>query len=126
MIPCDACGNQNPLNTRFCRQCGERLVINQDVVAQALQDDFAEGRSLRWMARGSSAVSVGGFLLVCALVLRLVVVPPLPLADVPPVDAGSVMPEVLPVAETAKGAPPAAKAKPPAPVDVPAAKPAKP
>lgn len=114
MITCDACGNQNPLNSRFCRQCGARLVINQGAVEQALQDDFAEGRSLRWMARGSSAVSVGGFLLMCGLVLRFVVVPPLPPAEVPPVDAGSVVPEVLPVAEAAKETP--AKAKPPVPV----------
>lgn len=98
MIPCDACGHQNPLTTRFCRQCGERLVINQEAVAQALQDDLAEGRSLRWLARGSSAMSVGGFLLLCGLVLRFVVVPPLPAPDVPPVEAGSVVPAPLPSA----------------------------
>lgn len=96
MIPCDACGHQNPLTSRHCRQCGVKLVINQDAVVQALQNDFAEGRSLQWLARGGSAVSLGGFLLLCALVLRFVVVPPLPPAEVPPVEAGSVLPELPP------------------------------
>lgn len=93
MIACTACGKQNPLATRYCRQCGAKLVVNQASVAQAMEDEFAIGRSLRWMARGHSMLSIGGFLLACALVLRFVVVPPLPSADVPPVDAGSVLPE---------------------------------
>ncbi len=96
MITCATCSHQNPLGTRYCRTCGNKLVVNQGVVEQAIQDDFAEGRSLRQMARGISAVSIGGFLRFSALVLSYVVVPPLPPADVPSVEAGSVLPETTP------------------------------
>lgn len=96
MITCGACGTQNQLTGRYCRKCGAKLVINQEAVTQALQDDLAEGRSMRWLAAGRSALSIGGFLLVCALVMRYVVVPAMPPADIPPVEAGSVMPEAKP------------------------------
>lgn len=96
MIPCGACGNQNPIQSRYCRQCGAKLVVDHAAVAQALLDDAVIARSERWLARGRSALSVGVFLLVCALVLRYVLVPQLPPADIPEVDAGSVLPDEAP------------------------------
>lgn len=110
MIPCDACGHQNPIATRFCRSCGAKLVVRQETVFKAVADDLAEGRSLRWIQRGNSAVAIGGFLLVCALVLRYAVVPPFPRVDIPPVDAGSIVPDKLPVPPAVPPAPDAAPA----------------
>lgn len=116
MIPCQSCGHQNPIATRFCRSCGVRLELKQEAVFKAVNDDLAEGRSLRWLARGNSAMAFGGFLLVCGLVLRYAVVPPFPRADIPPVDVGSVLPAKLP-AVAPEAQPKADAAVPPKPAE---------
>jgi hypothetical protein len=93
MIPCQVCGNQNPIGTRFCRACGERIaVVKVDQLAAAVRDDQVSAASLRRLEGGRSLLLVGLFLLVCALVLRYAVVPPLPAADVPPLPAGELLP----------------------------------
>lgn len=111
MIPCQQCGHQNPIASRYCRSCGVKLEVKQETVFKAVSDDLAEGRSLRWLARGNSALAIGGFILVCGLVLRYAVVPPFPRADIPPVDAGGVVPDKLPsiAAPPEPAAEPAAK-----------------
>jgi hypothetical protein len=93
MIPCQACGNQNPIGTRFCRSCGERIaVVKVEQLAAAVRDDQVTVASQRRLEGGRSLLMVGLFLLVCALVLRYAVVPSLPAADVPPLPAGELLP----------------------------------
>ncbi|MBN8526035.1 MAG: hypothetical protein J0M02_11930 [Planctomycetes bacterium] len=110
MIPCQACGNQNPIGTRYCRRCGEKVHADQQQVMQAVQSTNDDLASRKWLERGRSALVIGAFLLVCALVLRYAVVPPMPSAEVPPVDAGPFIPAELPKVEAkAEAAAPAVK-----------------
>ncbi len=111
MILCQVCGNQNPIGTRYCRRCGEKIQVDQQQVFQAVQDNQSEINSKRWMERGRSLLVIGGFFLVCALVLRYAVVPPMPVTEVPPVDVGGFIPAELPKIEL-KAEPAAAPPKP--------------
>lgn len=104
MIPCQSCGNDNPIGTRYCRRCGTKIEVNQQQVVAAVQRDQADVAATRWFERGRSALIIALFFLTCALVLRYSIVPPLPAADVPPVDVGGILPSELPTAE-AKPAP---------------------
>jgi hypothetical protein len=115
MILCQVCGNQNPIGTRYCRRCGEKIQIGQQQVFQAVQDNQSEIDSKRWLERGRSLLVIGGFFLVCALVLRYAVVPPMPVAEVPSVEIGSFVPTELPTIEL-KAEP---AAEPPKPVVAP-------
>lgn len=141
MIPCQVCGNQNPIGTRYCRRCGEKIQVDQRQLFEAVQEDQDAKASLRWIERGRSLLVMGLFLLVCALVVSQALVPAMPVAEVPPVAAGALLPGNLPRVEVrpeAKAATmpeakpavvPAAKAeaKPvavPAPAAAPPAKPA--
>jgi len=96
MIPCQACGNQNPIATRYCRKCGAKLEVKPQDVVEAVSRDNADLSAQRWFEGGRSALIIGMFFLTCALVLRYAVVPPMPLADVPPVDFGGILPAELP------------------------------
>jgi len=96
VIPCQSCGKQNPIGTRYCRACGTKIEVNQQQVFQAVSEDRADAASTRWFERGRSLLIIGLFFLTCALVLRLSVVPPMPVADVPPVDVGGFLPKQLP------------------------------
>ena len=109
MIPCQSCGNDNPIGTRYCRRCGTKIEVNQEQVVAAVQRDQADVASARWFERGRSALIIGLFFLTCALVLRYSIVPPLPAADVPPVDIGGILPAELPKAEVKPAVKPAVK-----------------
>ena len=100
MITCQSCGNQNPMGTRFCRRCGIKIEVDQQQVFESVQRDNADAASTRWFERGRSALIIGLFFLTCALVLRYSVVPPIPAADVPPVNVGGFLPEQLPKVES--------------------------
>ena len=109
MISCQACGNDNPIGTRYCRRCGTKIEVNQEQVVAAVQRDQADVAAARWFERGRSALIIGLFFLTCALVLRYSIVPPLPAADVPPVDVGGILPSELPRVEAKAEAKPAVK-----------------
>lgn len=106
MIPCQACGNQNPIGTRYCRACGTKIEFTPGQVLEAVQRDQAALASSRWFELGRSALIIGLFFLTCALVLRYSIVPPMPAADVPPVDVGSFLPRELPKVEAKAAAKP--------------------
>ncbi len=112
MIPCQACGKQNPIGTRYCRACGTKIEINQDLVVQAVTEDRADAASARWFERGRSLLIIGMFFMTCALVMRLSVVPPMPVADVPPIDVGGFLPTQLPKSAAAAEAKPVKSAVP--------------
>ena len=83
MIPCQSCNHENPVSARYCHSCGTKLDRSKKRVLAAVIADRHEDGSFRWMARGHSMLLVGGFLLLCALVLRYIVIPDMPSADVP-------------------------------------------
>ena len=109
MISCQSCGNQNPIGTRYCRKCGTKIEVNQQLVEEAVQRDQADVASSRWFERGRSALIISLFFLTCALVLRYSIVPPMPPADVPVVDVGGFLPTELPKASAKVDAKPAVK-----------------
>ena len=83
MIPCSKCFFSNPMGTRWCRQCGEKLEINARMVeASVAATDVAnaDDRILGW---GRSAFSTGAFILITTIILRSALVPALPPADIP-------------------------------------------
>jgi hypothetical protein len=83
MISCQKCAHDNPIGTVFCRGCGVRLEVNlQDIERSIIGSRKADldDHVFRW---GRSSFALCGFLLVCALVLRHVVAPPMPPSDWP-------------------------------------------
>lgn len=114
MIPCQSCGNQNPIGTRYCRKCGTKIEVQQGAIVEAVERDNADLSSQRWLERGRSALIIGLFFLTCGLVLRFSIVPPMPAADVPPVEIGPWLPDELPKkSEPVEGKEPAKDAKKP-------------
>jgi hypothetical protein len=112
MISCQSCGNQNPIGTRYCRRCGTKIEFTPGLVLAAVQREQAAAASSRWFEHGRSALTIGLFLLTCALVLRYAVVPPMPAAEVPAVGVGSFLPRELPKPEAKSEAQPAPKGVP--------------
>lgn len=109
MIPCQSCGAQNPIGTRYCRACGTKLEVQQAQVFSAVKQDIAKHAADRWLQRGRSMLMIGAFLLTAALAFLYAVVPELPPAVVPLQDAGPVVPEFPATAPApAQPAPPAA------------------
>ena len=83
MIPCSKCLFVNPMGTRWCRQCGDKLDLNAQQVeasVNATQAAEAEDRLVAW---GRSAFSAGIFILITTIVVRLALVPALPPAEIP-------------------------------------------
>ncbi len=83
MIPCQKCGKVNPMTTLFCHGCGQRLSLTLGQVANSVAATEVGKRDLAILASGRSAVTLCSFLLVCALVVRYVMVPELPPPDLP-------------------------------------------
>lgn len=92
MIPCRACGAANEIMARYCRSCGVKLEVGAADVQQAVGATRSMQDAQRWLQRGGSLLAVALFLLTCALVVRYVLVPPMPAAQVPPADAGGIVP----------------------------------
>jgi hypothetical protein len=83
MITCQNCDHVNPMGTIFCHSCGERLNVSVDAISQSVagtKKANLDDNVFRW---GRSAVALGLFLLISALILRYVVVPPLPYLEYP-------------------------------------------
>ena len=83
MISCQKCAHENPIGTKFCRGCGVRLEFNLQDIEQSIigtKKANLDDRVFRW---GRSSFALCGFLLVCTLVLRHVVAPPMPPSDWP-------------------------------------------
>lgn len=92
MIPCQACQHENPISARYCHSCGVKLERNEKVIYKAVAADQSDDRSWRWLGRGNSTMLLGMFLLIAALVFRYILVPTMPLVEVPQVDVGQVLP----------------------------------
>ena len=83
MISCQSCGHENPLGATFCRSCGTRLVVDFQAIEQSVQSTRVSERDHAFLGSGRSALMLCAFALVCALIARYVVVPPMP-STVPP------------------------------------------
>lgn len=83
MITCQSCGHENPLGVTFCRGCGTRLVIDYQAIEQSVHSSRKAEQDHALLRSGRSALMLCTFALVCALIARYVVVPPMP-ASVPP------------------------------------------
>ena len=83
MISCQSCGHENPLGATFCRSCGTRLVVDFQAIEQSVQSTRTSERDHALLGSGRSAIMLCTFALVCALIARYVVVPPMP-STVPP------------------------------------------
>lgn len=92
MIPCSKCLFVNPMGTRWCRQCGEKLDLNARQVeasVAATNVAHADDRILGW---GRSAFSSGAFILITTIILRAALVPALPPADIPTLLPAQIIP----------------------------------
>jgi hypothetical protein len=98
MITCTMCGTGNPLGTRWCRQCGTKLNLEIGQVQAAMQETDAEAQDQRWIAFGNSALTVGGFLLVAVIVLRVALMPALPAPEPVAALPRALIPETTPPA----------------------------
>ncbi len=83
MITCQVCAHDNVLGTIFCRSCGTRLVVDYESIEQSVHKTKVANHDNALLQSGRSAVLLCSFALVCALIARYVVVPPMP-AVVPP------------------------------------------
>ena len=95
MIPCPLCGFVNPLGTRFCRGCGEKVETKMSMVTQSVALTKQSDRESALIGMGKSALSVGGFLLIAALIFRNTLVPDMPAPDLPPVTVASLVPDAM-------------------------------
>ena len=83
MITCAKCDHANPLGSIFCHGCGARLDVQMaDVIASVHGTKTAQQHDDLY-AWGRSAFSLCSFALVCSLLLRYVLVPPVPIAEFP-------------------------------------------
>ncbi len=97
MISCETCSFVNPLGTRWCRQCGNKLSIDASKVEAAVAATDAANADDRFVAWGRSSISLGIFILVSVLILRLALVPTLPPPEIPL----QLPPDVVPTLERA-------------------------
>lgn len=98
MISCQSCGHDNPLGTTFCRGCGTRLMVDYEAIEASVHRTRMGERDHALLASGRSALMLCAFALVCALIARYVVVPPMP-PTVPP--AAPMIDLFVPTAPTA-------------------------
>lgn len=84
MISCQSCGHDNALGTTFCRGCGVRLVVDFQAIEQSVHSSQVAQRDHALLRTGRSALMLCSFALVCALIARYVVVPPMPAVVSPP------------------------------------------
>ncbi len=88
MLPCPLCGTINPLGTRFCRGCGEKITVTYQQVAQSVNTVRSAQRADRVSSWGRSLLHLAIFFLACALIFRFLLVPKMPRAEpVAPVPA---------------------------------------
>lgn len=83
MIPCSKCLFVNPMGTRWCRQCGEKLELNARMVEASVAATNVANADDRILGWGRSAFSTGAFILITTIILRTALVPALPPADIP-------------------------------------------
>ena len=106
MITCTTCGTGNPLGTRWCRQCGAKLNLEIAQVNAAMAETDAADQDQRWISFGNSTLSVGVFLLLAVIVLRVALVPALPTPEPTPVLPADLIPDAAPPVTVKTDAPP--------------------
>jgi hypothetical protein len=90
VITCPKCNHVNPFGTRFCRSCGARQNPAQAEVVHAVASGQRQRAADQAWTNGVGWLTIGLFFLVCALIVRVLLVPPLPPPQVPVMDPGPV------------------------------------
>lgn len=93
MIPCPKCSHVNPLGTRFCRSCGEKLDVKVAQVMASVEQKRDTDRDERIYKAGRGALTLTVFALVCALTFRWLIVPDMPAPELPAVALGDIEPK---------------------------------
>ncbi len=88
MYPCSKCGIINPLSTRFCRNCGERIELTRMMINKSVTTTTVGKYDAMLAGWGRSTLTLGIFALICALVFRYVAVPTMPSADLAQANPG--------------------------------------
>jgi hypothetical protein len=101
VIPCPVCGYTNPLGTRFCRSCGGKLDVKMAQVVGSIQDLKNQNRADAVSRMGRSIFSLSVFALIFVLVVRVMVIPPIPIAELPPAQIEQLIPAENPSSSTA-------------------------
>lgn len=83
MIPCSKCLFVNPMGTRWCRQCGDKLDLDARQVEASVHASQAADAEDRLLALGRSVFSAGIFILITTIIIRVALVPALPPAEIP-------------------------------------------
>ena len=107
MITCTSCGQNNPMGTRWCRQCGAKLNLDVQQVTQAIAETAAANTDATLLERGRSLAMLGVFLLLAVALVRWALVPQLPPAAPTVALAKNLLPETeaaAPPAPAANGA----------------------
>jgi hypothetical protein len=84
MITCQVCAKNNTLGTIYCRQCGTKLIIDMAAIERSVAGSIKADKASALVRSGRSAMALCSFALVCALVYRYVVIPPMPPTVFPP------------------------------------------
>ncbi|MBA3708034.1 MAG: zinc ribbon domain-containing protein [Planctomycetes bacterium] len=93
MIPCPTCEFVNPLGTRFCRSCGGKLDLKMSQVTGSIKNLKEQNRADQISSLGRSIFSLSAFLFIFTIVVRVMVVPAMPIADLPPAQVDALLPK---------------------------------
>lgn len=96
-LPCTHCGTMNPIASSWCRQCGNKLVFDPEIVQLAVASAASNDTDGRWFAYGMSWLPLGVFVLVMGCIVRFSA-PALPPAMPPAVPWGPLIPASVTVA----------------------------
>lgn len=78
MIPCKQCGHVNPLGTLYCHQCGSPIQMDVSAIEHSVGETKDKYRRDQVFKAGRNAITVSGFLFLCAVVFSLSMVPDMP------------------------------------------------
>jgi hypothetical protein len=96
MIVCQACGKENPLGTRFCRGCGEKIIVTVTQIKASVNRTRTEDATGKIRMYAANSLSLALFLFICAMLVRFTATPAVPTPDLPPVSVGRLVPDSEP------------------------------
>ncbi len=95
MIACEKCAYVNPLGTRFCRQCGEKLNIQFAQVMTSVHKSKKIKDERGIVRSGTNVLTIGAFLFITTLGAYALLVPQAPAPDLPSLQTEHLVPDHL-------------------------------
>jgi hypothetical protein len=83
MIVCNHCGAKLSLGTMFCAACGQRVTVDFSMVQQSVNQQQNKQLSDNIWQTGRNALAFAVFLISAAMILRYLMVPQPPVAEMP-------------------------------------------